>query len=88
MGIGAFVAAVLLAGLSEYLVYPRTRTWQIAILLATFLATAAFYPFRDREAKVYAPNFAVWLIYSAVIAFFTLALMYVFVWVFGWIYGK
>lgn len=80
MGVGALVAAVLLAGFSEFLVYPRTRTWQIALWLVTFLSTAAFYPFRDKEAKQFAPNFGVWLIYSALAGFLTLALMYSFVW--------
>ena len=88
MGIGTFVTSMLLAGFSEFLVYPIARTWQIAIWLVTFLSTAAFYPFRDRESKEYAPNFAVWLIYSAILGFLTLTLMYIFVWVFGWIYGK
>ena len=88
MGVGVFVITLLLAGFSEYLVYPRAKTWQIAIWLATFLATAAFYPFRDREAKEYAPNFGVWLIYSALAGFLTLGLMYIFVWVSGWIYAK
>ncbi len=88
LGIGAFVATVLLTGFSEHLVYPRAKTWQIAVLVATFLATAAFYPFRNREEKEFATDFTRWLIYSAAAAFLTLALMYMFVWVFGWIHGK
>lgn len=88
LGIGAFVATVLLTGFSEYLVNPRVKTWQIAVWVATFLATAAYYPFRNREEKEAAPDFVRWLIYSAAAGFLTLALMYIFVWVFGWIYGK
>ena len=88
MGIGTFVISMLLAGFSEVLVYPRARTWQIAIWLATFFSTAAFYPFRDREAKQFAPNFGVWLIYSALAGFLILALMYIFTWVFALIYAK
>lgn len=83
MGIGTFVTSMLLAGFSEFLVYSRARTWQTAIWLATFLSTAAFYPFRDREAKQFAPNFGVWLIYSALAGFLPLVLMYIFAWVFS-----
>ena len=83
MGIGTLVISMLFAGFSEFLIYPRTRTWQIAVWLATFVSTAAFYPFRDREAKQFAPNFGVWLIYSALMGFLTLALMYILAWVFG-----
>ena len=88
MGLGAFVALVLLEGFSEFFVSPWARTWQIALWLGTFVSTALFYPFRNREEKECAPSFGVWLIYSALAGFLTLALMYVFVWVFGWLYGR
>ena len=83
MGIGTFVVSILLAGFSEFLVYPRARTWQTAIWLTTFLSTAAFYPFRDREAKEFAPSFGVWLIYSALAGFLPLVLMYIFAIIFS-----
>lgn len=88
LGIGSFVVLVLLEGFSEFFIYSRARTWQIALWVGTFVSTAAFYPFRNREEKEFAPNFILWLIYSAAAGFLALALMYIFVWVFTWLYGR
>ena len=77
LAIGAIAVAVLLGVFSELLIYSTLGTWPaIAIWLAAFLATLAFYPWRNAEERENVTNFWIWIIYSVVAGFITLALAY------------
>ena len=47
----------------------------IAIWLATFLATLAFYPFRSEEEKEL-PTFPLWAVYCALMGFVSVGFSY------------
>ena len=77
LGVGAIAMAIVLVFFSEWLIYSSLGTWPaIAIWLAAFISTLAFYPWRNAEEKTQAPNFATWVIYSVLAGFVTLALAY------------
>jgi hypothetical protein len=77
MGVGSIAVAVVLGLFSELFIYSTLGTWPaIAIWLAAFIATLAFYPWRNAEERENAPKFWVWIIYSVVAGFITLALAY------------
>ena len=77
MGVGTIAVAVVLTFFSEVFIYSTLGTWPAtAIFLAAFLATLAFYPWRNAEEKQNVPNFWIWVIYSVVAGFLTLALAY------------
>ncbi len=77
MGVGSIAVAVVLGLFSELFVYSTLGTWPaIAIWLAAFIATLAFYPWRNTDEKENAPNFWIWVIYSVLAGVITLALAY------------
>jgi multisubunit Na+/H+ antiporter MnhB subunit len=63
------VAGTLLSNLANF------RRPVIAIWLATFVATLAFYPFRGEEEKEL-PTFPLWAVYCAVMGFVSVGFLY------------